>query len=593
MHSTKALYWAGAIGVAVVAVAGLILAPRFANVWPSAQNAPSAVGGAASSSGSAASTTARPNPAMVAQPTPSPLAQPARTSAETAAASGTPLAETAAPNPAGASATVEPKAAAPAAAPVAAAAGAPIEPAPERPGFDVVRVEPAGDTVVAGHATPNAAVELRDEGRVIAEIDADKSGQFVILPPPLPEGRHRLELAARSGGAPAVVSEAVTVEVAAQKPGSPRYAPPPLPRAPPTPTARASSPQPPIAAATASSPQPPTPTATASSPQPTIAAATASSPQPTIAAATPAPKAVAARIPPILSPIAADDSVRVYVRTVEATAAGQLLVKGSAEANAIVRLYLNGSFLADASAGQDRQWSLTIEHGMSPGLYTIRADEIDRSSGAVLARAEVPFSYPQHPSATVGSLAAAPVAQAASAARAPLPSPSPTSRVAAGEAAEPAIARPAASAAPAPTAPIAPQSEPTPTSAANPASPKYPAPAAPAPIAPIVPQSGPTPTSAANPASPPPPASATPTLPVSPAQTSNPSPSATPPTDVVVAEVQTTIVVRGDNLWDLARHFYGDGMRFRQIYAANASQIRDPSLIYIGQIFVVPKEPPP
>ncbi len=247
------------------------------------------------------------------------------------------------------------------------------------------------------------------------------------------------------------------------------------------------------------------------------------------------------------------------MRTVEATAAGQLLVKGSAEANAIVRLYLNGSFLAEASAGQDRQWSLTIEHGMSPGLYTIRADEIDRSSGAVLARAEVPFSYPQHPSATVGSLAPAPVAQAASAAPAPLPSPSPTSRVAAGEAAEPAIARPAASAAP---APIAPQSDSTPTSAPNPASPTPPAPA-------------------------------TPALPVSPAQTSNPSPSATPPTDVDVAEVRTTTVVRGDNLWDLARHFYGDGMRFRQIYAANASQIRDPSLIYIGQIFVVPKEPPP
>jgi nucleoid-associated protein YgaU len=32
-------------------------------------------------------------------------------------------------------------------------------------------------------------------------------------------------------------------------------------------------------------------------------------------------------------------------------------------------------------------------------------------------------------------------------------------------------------------------------------------------------------------------------------------------------------------------------MRYRQIYAANSSQIRNPSLIYPGQIFVVPKEP--
>jgi LysM repeat protein len=410
----------------------------------------------------------------------------------------------------------------------AAAAAVPIEPAPERPGFDVVRVDPTGETVVAGHATPKSTVELRDEGRVIAEIGADELGEFVILPPQLSEGNHRLELAARSGGAPAVVSAAVTIEVAAQKPGAPRFAPP-------------------------------------------TTAATASSPQLKIVAATPAPEAVAARAPPIPSTLAADDSVRVYVRTVEATAAGRLEVKGSAEANAIVRLYLNGSFLADASAGQDRQWSLTIERGMSPGRYTIRADEIDRSNGAVLARAEVPFSYPQYPSATGGSLAPAGlVARAASAAPAmspaPLSMPSPASTAVAGEVADPTATPPAA----------------------PPASP-----AAQAPFQAIMTQSVSTATSAPNPASPKSPPPAKLALPVSSAEMSNPSPSATPPSDVVVTDVRTTTVVRGDNLWDLARRFYRDGMRFRQIYAANASQIRDPRLIYIGQIFVVPEGPPP
>ena len=216
MHSTKALYWAGAICIAAVAIAAAILTLRLANVWPSGQIAPSAVAvrGAASPSGSPASTSPPPDR------------------------------DGGRPNPAGATATVEQKTAAPTAAPAAAAA--PIEPAPERPGFDVVRVEPTGETVIAGHASPKAAVELRDEGRVIAEIGADKSGQFVILPPPLAEGSHRLELAARNGGAPAVVSEAVTIEVAAQKPGAPRYASP----APATPAPTASSPQPKVAAAT-------------------------------------------------------------------------------------------------------------------------------------------------------------------------------------------------------------------------------------------------------------------------------------------------------------------------------------------------------
>jgi len=473
-----------------------------------------------------------------------------------------------------------------------------------RPGFDIVRVEPTGETVVAGHAAPDAAVELRDEGRVIAEIDADKSGQFVILPPQLGVGPHRLELAARSGAAPAVVSEAVTVDVAAPTPSAPRTA----SAAPPTPAATASSPQPKIAAATpaptpkatAPSPQPkiaalpPTPATTAPSPQPTIAAATpaptpaatapspqpkvaapppppaatAPSPQPTIAVAAPAPKAVAAPIAPTPSPIAADASVRVYVQTVEATEAGRLSVKGAADANAIVRLYLNGTFLADASAGQDRQWSLTIERGMSRGLYTIRADEIDRSSGAVLARAEVAFSYPQHPTATGVLLASA------------APAPSPTPRVAAAETAEPA----AAPAAPAPVPPPSPTPRVAAAETAEPA-------AAPPAQAPIPTPSEITPTSAPVPSSPQSVIPATPALAVAPAP--SPSPSASPPSNVVVADVRTTTVVRGDNLWDLARRFYRDGLRFRQIYAANASQIRDPNLIYIGQIFVVPKQPPP
>jgi hypothetical protein len=86
----------------------------------------------------------------------------------------------------------------------------------ERPAFDIVRVDPTGETVVAGHATPKATVELRDGGRVIAKVDADESGQFVVLPPPLPKGSHRLELAAQSGGAPVVVSDPVTIDVAAR-----------------------------------------------------------------------------------------------------------------------------------------------------------------------------------------------------------------------------------------------------------------------------------------------------------------------------------------------------------------------------------------
>ena len=48
-------------------------------------------------------------------------------------------------------------------------------------------------------------------------------------------------------------------------------------------------------------------------------------------------------------------------------------------------------------------------------------------------------------------------------------------------------------------------------------------------------------------------------------------------------------VVRGDTLWNIARAHYGDGFRHIVIYGANKDQIRDPDLIYPGQIFSLPK----
>ena len=44
----------------------------------------------------------------------------------------------------------------------------------------------------------------------------------------------------------------------------------------------------------------------------------------------------------------------------------------------------------------------------------------------------------------------------------------------------------------------------------------------------------------------------------------------------------------GDNLWNIARQTYGSGPRYAVIYAANQTDIRDPDLIYPGQIFRLP-----
>jgi nucleoid-associated protein YgaU len=51
----------------------------------------------------------------------------------------------------------------------------------------------------------------------------------------------------------------------------------------------------------------------------------------------------------------------------------------------------------------------------------------------------------------------------------------------------------------------------------------------------------------------------------------------------------TVTVQPGHNLWTLARLRYGSGVMYTQIFTANRDQIRDPDLIYPGQIFNMPE----
>jgi nucleoid-associated protein YgaU len=58
---------------------------------------------------------------------------------------------------------------------------------------------------------------------------------------------------------------------------------------------------------------------------------------------------------------------------------------------------------------------------------------------------------------------------------------------------------------------------------------------------------------------------------------------------VTVDTIETATVSRGDSLWRISRKTYGAGNRYTVIHSANKEQIRDPDLIYPGQIFVLPK----
>lgn len=51
---------------------------------------------------------------------------------------------------------------------------------------------------------------------------------------------------------------------------------------------------------------------------------------------------------------------------------------------------------------------------------------------------------------------------------------------------------------------------------------------------------------------------------------------------------KTYTVKKGDCLWNIAKKFYGNGAQYIKIYNANKSKIKNPNLIYPGQVLVIP-----
>src|SRR5262245_32623180 len=203
----------------------------------------------------------------------------------------------------------------------------------DEPEFDIARVERAGDAVIAGRAAPGAIVELLRNGELHDRAVADQSGQFAMVPPRLPPGDYELTLRSRHPNCKEVASKH-SVAVALQ---------------------------------------------------PSL------KDQPVVVLMTPDRASVVLSKPVAANPIGGP----VAVETVETGPSGNLHVSGRSPPGAAVRLYLNDSFLASATAAEDGSFAFTINGGIGPGSYRIRLDEVESSSGAVRSRAEVPFNVPE------------------------------------------------------------------------------------------------------------------------------------------------------------------------------------------------------
>lgn len=522
--------------------------------------------------------------------------------------------------------------------------------AASKPTFDTVRVESDGGTLAAGQATPGADVTLKRNGEVVGTAQANADGDWVVVTEaPLPKGTSELSVEQKTADAGQVVmsdqSIAVFVPanpnekamVALVEPGMPTQV---LQKTEPVATAEATPAKPADTAETAAKTEQPAADATAASgetPAP-VEKAPEAAPETKTAAVEPTAEPTKTEEPASQPPAAEQPSVEqpkaetpvakpgapISLDAVDYNSSGDIVFSGSAAPGSAVRVYVDNAAVGDALADQGGRWTFAGTQKIAPGGHSLRVDQID-GAGKVLSRVELPFvreepsrvaevSTPepqataqpeQQKTAEIAEPApATPEATVAAEAEAPKPATSETSEAAATvdtqikpEAAAPAaqpeteVVKPdqgeevAKTEVPAVTPteePVAKAEQPTTTTEQPTAKTEEPAVAAQA-----EPETQPDTTEQA---------AAT-------QQSTQIEQKSTDAAGATVAsneQAQTTepkkgriIIQPGNNLWKLSRVIYGKGMSYTVIYEANKSQIRDPDLIYPGQIFATPDVVPP
>jgi nucleoid-associated protein YgaU len=227
-------------------------------------------------------------------------------------------------------------------------------------------------------------------------------------------------------------------------------------------------------------------------------------------------------------------SASVMIDTISYTPEGEVQVGGRGASGAALRLYLDNAEKLTLQVPANGRWVTTLPD-TAPGVYTLRVDQLD-AAGKVISRFETPFKRE-----TLEALAAFAEDEATP---------------------EPAAPAPAALAQ-APAQPPAPEAAPA------------------APSAEAAAETAAVP-SAAEPVAPTAEVAAAPEAP------------AAPQADPVVASVQpvSVTVQPGFTLWGIAQERYGDGVLYVQVFEANRDKIKDPNLIYPGQVFTVPETLP-
>ncbi len=223
----------------------------------------------------------------------------------------------------------------------------PASPLPTTPSFDIVRISPSGNAVLAGRAAPGSRVEIIDNGKPLAQAQADPQGQWVALPAaPLSPGGQQLSVASvtpPSASAPGSRSEGAAPVILMVPPRSPH----------------------------------PAPGAVAAPPAAGFALLTPPGGMPRLLQA---PDAAGSGKPP----------AKVGLDVVDYDDHGAIRFAGRAPPHVTVRLYIDERLAGETSADAFGRWMLTPSWAVAEGTHRVRVDQIG-IHGEVAARIELPF----------------------------------------------------------------------------------------------------------------------------------------------------------------------------------------------------------
>jgi len=208
---------------------------------------------------------------------------------------------------------------------------------PAAPSFDVVRVDPEGNTVLAGRASPFADVEVKVGDEVIDRVTATGRGEWVSTPiRPLQQGDQELSLLASSDNEEPVVSRQVVVVS--------------IPETAERETADAAKP---------------------------------------VAVLLNRAKSGEGRV--LQAPGTLRGEGKLALKLVDYDDEGAIKLSGEAPPGASIRIYIDNEPAAVVIGDSKGQWITTLDQGLPGGDYTLRLDQLGKD-GDTVARLETPFT---------------------------------------------------------------------------------------------------------------------------------------------------------------------------------------------------------